>query len=488
MLNAALYDFSKKYFWMFILIAVPAIGLWNFQTSPGFWFDEGIIAQAAKNIAERGIYGIQVAPEQFYTDNFWITTSYSLIFPVALFIKIFGASVWSARMASLLYLTFFVFISYFFIKKLYGFKIAVLSSSLLATFSPLYGNGKAVLGEVPGLFWLIFGALAYLAYQDNKERKFLFLSTLFWGIGASTKPYYLLFGLSVLFILIFLWLVQKTVNLKTVILFCVIFSLPIFLWLYLSFDFSSWHKFQDTFSFFLNSYGASSFEPLKNLLRFVTESTPIHFTFLIIFIFAALFMQKGGLLNTPSVVTGFLIFIFVSFLWYLKTPGWYRYFFSIHVLAILFFPASLTAVAERAGVFFKKEKIVKTLGEAIIGALIIFQAGFLVINYNQFYNDSLLRFKEYAEKNIPENSSVFIVNLPEAAFLLNYKNLYQYIFINENLAIKSDIKEYPTDYIIANSSDDKFIFENKNLIDFEYVLEQKIGRYAVYKKNIYKNS
>lgn len=488
MLNAALYNIFEKYFWLIILVAIPAIGLWNFQTSPGFWFDEGIIAQAAKNIAERGIYGIQTAPEQFFTDNFWITSSYSLIFPVALFIKVFGASIWAARLASLLYLTFFVFVSYFFIKKLYGFKIAVLSFLLLATFSPLYGNGKAVLGEVPGLFWLISGALFYLAYQDNKERKFLFFSALFWGIGASTKPYYLLFGLSVLFILSFLWLARKSVNLKTMILFCVIFSLPIFLWFYLSFDFSSWHKFQGTFSFFLNSYGASSFEPLKNLLRFVTESTPVHFTFLIVFILAALFIQKGGLRNTPSIVVGFLIFIFISFLWYLKTPGWYRYFFSIHVLAILFFPASLAMVAERIGIYFQKEKIVKILGEAIIGALIIFQAGFLIVNYNQFYNDSPLRLKEYVEKNIPENSSVFIVNLPEAAFLLNYKNLYQYIFINESLTIKSDIKEYSSDYIIADSSDDKFILENRNLIDFEYVLEQKIGHYVIYKKNIYKVS
>jgi len=480
--------FFKKYFWLLILVAVPAIALWNFQTSPGFWFDEGIIAQVAKNIAEHGIYGIQTAPDQFYTDNFWITTSYSLIWPVALFIKIFGASIWAARLASLLYLAFFVLVSYFFIKKLYGFRIAVLSSFLLATFPPLYGNGKAVLGEVPGLFWLISGALIYLAYQDSKERKFLFFSAFFWGMAASTKPSYLLFGLSVLFILVFLWLKQKIIDLKTVILFCFIFSLPIFLWIFLSLDFSSLNGFRETLSFFSNSYGVSSFEPLKNLLRFATESTPIHFTFLMFFIFAALFIQKGGWRSVNSVVGGFLIFMFISFLWYLKTPGWYRYFFPIHVLAILFFPASLMIVAERIGAYFQKERIMKTLGKAAIGALIIFQAGFLIINYNQFSSGDLPRLKDYAEKNISGDSSVFIINLPEAAFLLNDKNLYQYIFINEDLTIKSDYQEHLTDYIIVGSADDKFILDNKNLIDFEYVLEQKIGRYNIYKNIIRKIS
>ncbi|MBI2627841.1 MAG: glycosyltransferase family 39 protein [Candidatus Niyogibacteria bacterium] len=477
----ALFDIFEKYFLILLIGLVFGMALWNFQTSPGFWFDEGIIAQAAKNIAEHGIYGIQTAPEQFYTDNFWITTSYSLIWPVALFIKIFGASIWAARLAPLLYLVFFVLVSYFFIKKLYGFRIAVLSSFLLATFSPLYGNGKAVLGEVPGLFWLISGALIYLAYQESKERKFLFFSAFFWGIAVSTKPYYLLFGLSVLFILVFLWLKQKIIDLKTVILFCFIFSLPVFLWIFLSFDFSSLNGFQKTLVFFSNSYGVSSFEPLKNLLRFVTESTPIHFTFLMIFIFAALFVQKGGWRSVNSAVGGFLIFMLISFLWYLKTPGWYRYFFSIHVLAILFFPASLMIVVERTGAYFQKERMIKILGKAIIGALIIFQAGFLIINYNQFFRDDLLRLKDYAEKNISDDSSVFIMNLPEAAFLLNDKNLYQYIFINENLAIKSDRPKRLMDYIIVGSSDDKFILGNKNLIDFEYVLEQKIGHYNIYK-------
>src|SRR3989344_2486187 len=108
----------ERYFPALLAVFILSVSLYHFETSPGFWFDEGIIAQAARSIALHGTYGIPVAPEVFSTNNFWITTGFPLVFPIAFFLKLFGVSVVAARLAPLLYLVGFVILSYFFIKKL----------------------------------------------------------------------------------------------------------------------------------------------------------------------------------------------------------------------------------------------------------------------------------------------------------------------------------------------------------------------------------
>lgn len=452
----------QRYFCSFLAAFVLFVGLYNFQTSPGFWFDEGIIAQAAKNIAFNGVYGIQTAPGSFYTNNFWITTGYPLMLPVAFFLKIFGASIWAARIAPLLYLLLFAAVSYFFIKKLYGFKYAVLASLLLVTFPPLYGNGKAVLGEVPGLFWLVLGGFLYLLYEEKKRDRFIYASALAFGLCVAAKPYYALIIPGVIFLVLFLRFKRPNFGWRKIILFTAVFSLPVLLWIFLAFDLSSPQNFSATLSYFLNSYGATSFEPLKNLFRFVSESTPIHFTVLALTVFVSLFIALKNKDIISPIAPLFLIFIVLAFLWYLKTPGWYRYFFPAHIIVILLFPAAL-------GTFINRFSSI-----AVISAIITFQTAFLFLNYNDFYGDDVLKLKKYAEESLKGSASVMVVSKPEAAFILDNKKLYQHIFISENFELGEDVSKYGAiDYLIGESLD-------KNIPD--YSLVDEIGHYRIYRR------
>lgn len=475
----------QKYFWLVLGTLVLVVALYNFDTSPGFWFDEGIASQAAKNIAQHGIYGMQVAPGEFVTNNFWITINYPVVLPVALFLKIFGVSVWAARLTSLFYLVGLVIVSYFFIKKLYGFWPALLSSLLLITFPPLYGNGKAVLGEVPGLFWLILGSLCFLYFYDRWRDIFLQGACIAWGLSMATKPYYLLFGPSVVFIILFLWLKERRISFGMVVWLCILFTLPIVVWGFFAFDFSSLESWRSTLHYFLNSYEASSFEPAKNLFRFVSESTPIHFALLGMTVFMAWFLRWRELLKYSSLILGIAFFIAFSFFWYLKTPGWYRYFFSIHILVILFFVPAIDIMIKRFALFFKKEKYAWPLSVFFVTALIIFQAGFLLSHYNDFNSERVLELKEYAMDNIPKEAIVFVASKPEVAFILDMPNLYQYIFINKNLIIGQNIlSQMRVDYLITDRAGDQFVLDNEELIDRDYILEREIGHYRIYKLKI----
>lgn len=475
-------DFLKKNVWIFIAVFSLLFSLWGFMTIPGFWFDEGIIAQTAKNIAEYGVYGIQTASGEFFSNNFWITTGYPVIFPIAFVFKLLGASISTARIVPLTYLVFFVVVSYFFIRKLYSDKAAFFSTLLLVTFSPLYGNGKAVLGETPGLFFLVFGGLLFLIYEERNEKKFLFFSALSWGLAVATKPYYLLFSASVLFIGFVLWLKKKETATQ-VLSFLFLFSIPVLYWGFLSFDISSIAHFKATFSYFLNSYGVSSFEPFKNLFRFVTESTPVHFTLLALAVFGARFVSAKEKRAMPLAVDAVLIFIALSFLWYLKTPGWYRYFYSIHVLTLLLFPAALLFLVERVVCMLNQPNVL-CWWIATITPLILFQTGFLFLEHDQFFGDDVLRVNKYMTAHISPNASVYIASKPEISFGLPQKNFSQSIFINQNLIIGNErIIPGAYDYIIVGASnEDRFFFINKNVND-RYVLEQEIGHYRLYRQN-----
>ena len=52
-------------------------------------------------------------------------------------------------------------------QRKYGFMPAILSVLMLISFSPFYGNGRPVQGEVPGLAFLVLGAWLLLLFDER---------------------------------------------------------------------------------------------------------------------------------------------------------------------------------------------------------------------------------------------------------------------------------------------------------------------------------
>lgn len=451
------------------MAAVIALG--NFTSNPGFWFDEGIIAGVSKSLAEDGVYGTKIAPGSFETQNFWITTNYPVTLPLAVVLKIFGIGVWQARLVPFVYLLLFVTIAYLLIKRLYGDTSAFWSTLLLITFAPLYGNGKAVLGEVPGLFWYILSLFLFTKFVDTKKDFILFFSVFSAGLAITTKPFYALLipGLAFLFIKS---VKNKSIQAKQVALSVVALIIPLFFWLLLTIGWEGIVNFSETISYFANSYAADSFSPSirANIWRFFSESTPLHFLFLSSIIILATWRARRVNNITADITKALWIFGALAWLWYLKTPGWYRYFFSIHLLAIIFFVPATRFIFGR-------------LSKVILLALFLFQASHLLLNYNTFSSRHALNAANYLNANVPAEASILVVSHPEVTYLLKHNHVSQFIYINKRLSIGTDsLTDKNPDYIVTADSETDFLNKNHDVLYSTYSNGNIFGHYIFFKK------
>ena len=514
----------------------------HFTDTPNVWVDEGVFTETAKNLATQGRLALQTAPNEFFSmRSFLLSTSYPVIFPVALSIKLFGTGIVQARVTMLIYMFLLVLVFYLFTKKRYGFYPAILSVLLLLSFSPFYGNGRPVQGEVPGLFFLVLGSyfLLLLEESDFQNKKWAVFSGLAFGLSASVKPIFLLGVTLSLFFSLLLWFRKNPTpgigvikNRGSLAFFGLGFIPPILLWMYITVPtFTELLKFVPNLLYFSGSHNSSTSVAqtiITNLLRFLTESTPILFSFLSIFIFASFiyktghlailvaklsrywrwwhqgcyFGRGGGLRRhyfTPPILVAshevfsasnkfkkeksvfsisecvIFSFILLNLVGYLKGTGWYRYFFPAHTLLYLFFPISILYSRE-----YFENKVIKKILSIIPIALIIFQTYHLIFLSDTSFVVNRRRTFELSKALGEINSSqkVIFYNTIEAEIFLKSNNYSQYLTLGGFLeAGNKDILSNPdVDFILTNGS------ENDNLTLSCYG-KKPISQYILYERN-----
>lgn len=326
---------------VFLLIA-----FWSWRSTPAFWFDEGIYYQIAKNWAEKDIAGIMLSPD-LYSDLSLISVGYSVFYPAVWMFKIFGASVETIRLTAILFMTGFVSVFYCLGKELFGSKKALYSLALLITFSPLYGNGKSFLGEVPGLFYFFSALYFSVRLEKTNHSLFAFLSGIFFGLAISAKPVYLLIlpavGLAMLCranyffsksgARILIWALLGLVG-------------PLAFWLTSQFGVGT--QTSQVLGHYANPYYVTDFASLvfKNSVRFVTETTPIHFLGLLLIglIYIVLKIRQKETVRLAEWAILFFSILMLGF--YLRTAGWYRYFFPAHATLFVLLVPGLWAIME----------------------------------------------------------------------------------------------------------------------------------------------
>ncbi len=396
------------------------VSTWHLASSPATWFDEGINIGIAKSLVEHGVYSLEIAPNEFVQErHLLITTNYPVLLPVALSLKLFGPTIVAARFPMVLFLWGFVVAAYLLVRWQYSREAALWSIALLISFVPLYGNGKPVQGEVPGLFFLLLGLLALPV--DFKWRRLL-LAGLFFGLAVATKPFFLI-------ILVALGIGECIAHhrsgflLKRLAILDAGCALPITGWLYTIVPAWSLDGAQRIFSFYANSYASSDVASLviENFVRFFTESTPLHFLILFFALGALLWRKKKrctAMITETEVILG--VFVLLTLVFYLKTPGWYRYFFPAHLALFLFFPAALSVFVGRK------------VALALVAGLFLVQSTHLFLQRNETLYES--REAEETAQRIMETTKlgerVLLINQPSAAFLLKDRAVYQYLEIN----------------------------------------------------------
>ncbi len=196
----------KLSLFLVVLSVAIYISFYCFQTQPAFWFDEGIFFQVVKNWALNNQLGVPLSPDSS-SDLSLISMGYPVLAPAVSVFKIFGPSLVALRIVAISFLIGLIAVAFFLAKRLYGYWAALGIIFLLSVFSPLYGNGKSFLGEVPGLFFFSSALLMLLMLEKAKEKKIIlgFLSGVLFGFAISAKPLYILIAPALLLAIIWRW-------------------------------------------------------------------------------------------------------------------------------------------------------------------------------------------------------------------------------------------------------------------------------------------
>ncbi|HEY4507135.1 MAG TPA: glycosyltransferase family 39 protein [Candidatus Paceibacterota bacterium] len=472
-----------------ILLVVIFISTYKLTESPRTWYDDGLFMQVARNFAHFGVFGVQSSPGELDESIAgYVTTGYSVTYPIGLVFKFFGVGLLQARIPMVVFILLLLVVVFFLIYRLFGYKHAIVSTLLLASFAPVYGNGKLVLGEVPGMFFLVLFLLLLNRIEEVSHKKIVpsILLGLVGGLVVVTKP---IFILLIPAVLICIWLRRKKINFTgNNIFFIGLFFLILVLLFFVTY-FGEKDSVFGVLSFYGNNYSAGLGDILaaipNNLERFFKETTPGYFALTMLFWLCSYLLRirkKQAIGLAENVAILFAILIAIA---YLKTPGWYRYLFPGQVLALIFSPSAFSRVYD-----FVNNKLLRSAAPqffwSIIFAVIIafqfYQIGFSSWVAGDYKSTRSKELREYLG-NLDKNKSIFVYEAAEAVTFLQSDNYYQFFhitgdrYLGDREFLTSGI---PDEVIISSKSMNsgreflkKYKLKTKLYRDLYFVFEKK---------------
>ena len=413
-------------FLLFLFCVAGFFATYHLTESPPVWMDEGIFAQAAANLSLHGQVGLQVAPDTIEPSSKLITAGYPFIYPLAGWFKTFGVSILSARSLMAIFIIGFLLASYVFVRRLFGPWQALGVLALLATLPTLYGNGKSVLGEVPGLLYLVASLLCVgVARMRTTQRyQWFALAGLFAGLCVVTKPIFILFIPAALIGLGIAWKRREMARweIGTTIGSGLV---PVLAWLVIQFRVSD--SAGSLLSFYVNHYQVADWSStiLANLRNLVTDIGPLYLLAVLciwLIAYCIRLRRRERIFVEEHMAFAFSIF---TLLGYLTTAGWYRYLFEAQALSLIFLPNALSIVTQK----IIQNNISKKLVIAVVALLSLL--GAYQVMFSSFVAESYGRqqtaFWEEYFKTAPPSTSFFFYDVPEVAFFAQGQTYYQYL-------------------------------------------------------------
>lgn len=421
--------------WPHVALIALAIGtffivsLYHLAENPPTWLDEGTNIQAAMNLAEKGASAIQIGPEELISSDF-LTTSFTVTYPIAIAFSLLQTDILVARAMMVAFMALAVLFAYLLMARLSGtrkYAITLSSLFLLITFAPLYGHGKNVLGEVPGL--MFFLASLYLLHKAESVSSWrLFsLAGIAAGLAMSTKPLYLLIiapATALLFALKY-----REISIRGMLAFTVSAAAILAAWFFIHLGHLGALK---EILFAANAEDATLAARLaRTTSQFISELQPMYFLGLlgIWYITLAARWRKKITIDTAELYAA--LFSAMNLGLYLMSRGFYRYFFPAEVLALIFLPLALLTYPVRE----RHRGLMRMASFSLITALILFQAYQTL--FSSWVSQSLSSTRsaqlEQHLAALPTESSIFLYNVPEAAIFVPSRNYYQYLRYGNNV-------------------------------------------------------
>lgn len=406
---------------LLLFCLVIFFSFYKLTESPPVWYDEGIYIQSANNLAFYGTTGLRVSPDVIEPSSEFITVGYPLIYPLALCFKLFGMGIASARSLMAIFVIALVITLFILSKRLWGVTFASAVLALLVTFPPLYGNGKSVLGEVPGLLYLAtFLLLFNTAIISSRDRLiWIILAGTSAGLAVTTKPLFLILLPIVAFGVWISWYRNK-ISVKAVVAFCIAMLLPVLAWFCVQFQDAV--SLADILSYYANPYRIDNIAQvvIENFLKLFSNTGTLYFV-VVMFVWILSLIQRWRSKERIS-VEEVMCFAFscLVFIAYLRTAGWFRYIFPAQIVSLVFFPYSLSILLRR---FARPIVIMLVVALSLFG---VYQISFDSWVAEAYQSYKTAYWQDYFSK-VSKDDVLFFYDTPEVAIFAPAWNYYQYI-------------------------------------------------------------
>lgn len=443
---------------------VVCLSVYHLQDSPRTWFDEGIYLSLAKNVAQHGVYGMFSTPSTIIPTDA-ITVGYPVIFPLAALLYIFGSSMLVARLFAITWIFALLVVVYRYVSEKVNAKAGLLSIAFLAVFSPLYGNGKNVLGEVPGLVFVFVSVWAYERLCTSSRLRYAVISGSAAALAAATKPIFLPF-------LAFFGLYTVIAWYRRAITWQQFGSMwgsgVLFFGLWIVTQFSRATDVAFVWAHYTNPYNVSDpwSHALSNAWLFVTDFSPAHVLFVFILSIISLWMYRRKL-GTLAPLFLFATLVLVNFL---KSPPWYRYFFVAHVILIVVSSVVWEYVITR----FRYRQV----GIGVLSVFVGLQLYYTVTHIDRMFYPPWREVRAIIEQS---SGGIFFVNVPEGEFFARTRDYAQYLKIREGLVYGAEYLPLLGEYslIVTRDGVEDVAFVRGMLPSYR---ERHIGNYFIFEK------
>ncbi len=169
--------------------------VYHLDQYPTPWYDEGSHLHLAKNFALNGVYS-DFSSEGNRPFGPAVGVGPTVLLPIALLFKVGGVSIPLARVVIVVYGVLALAVLYLLTARLVNRRAALVAVAI-ALISPAVDfvyNARTVLGEVPGLFFILAGLWLWLKPGKHSPQNLLLVGLMF-GLACITKNQYALFTL-----------------------------------------------------------------------------------------------------------------------------------------------------------------------------------------------------------------------------------------------------------------------------------------------------
>ncbi len=338
-------------------------------------------------------------------------------------------------MVMVLYLLLFFSAVFLLLKKYISPNMYLLSFALVVTFAPIYGHGKNVLGEIPGMFFLFLFLYAVYSLEKSIRPSYRHygIAGLCAGLFVATKPVFILIAPAIVGALLVQILFKGWSSVRYsrhAWFFPIAFLIPVIFWVVFQFSGDSIGNILSVYANPHKTAGIASI--IKNAKIFVTESQPIYFLGAFVLWTLAVVLRLKRKIPLPLAELIAYVFSFLVFAAFMRMPQYYRYFFPAQLLAMLYIVSNAEMIID----FWFNRFAHKT--KLLYGSLVLL---FVFQTYGLFFTswvaqayDNTKTAKLDAYFSIATTTPIFLYHAPEVATFLKTKNYYQFFFAAPDLS------------------------------------------------------